>query len=84
MKKKKLKKYRFINNIQFLNKIIIHEIDMSLTINEFSKDFVEYLIIFMIDYYSEYFQLSLDKDSRDYTTFLTDLGLVRNTRLPQD
>ena len=57
---------------------------MSSTVNEFSKDFVEYLIIFMIDYYSEYFPLLLDKESQDYTAFLTDLGFVWNTRLSQD
>ena len=57
---------------------------MSSTVNEFSKDFIEYSIIFMIDYYSEYFQLLFDKESRDYIAFLTDLEFVRNIRLSQD
>src|SRR5437762_1804887 len=52
-------------------------------VDELSEDFAGYPITSTIDYYSEYFQLSLDKDSWDYTAFLTDIELVRNTRLPQ-
>ena len=38
----------------------------------------------MIDYYSEYNQISLDKWSYDLTTFLIDIDLLRNTRLSQE
>jgi len=76
--------WRFINDVQSLNKVTIREAGMFPAIDEFSEDFTDYLITSTIDYYSRYFQLEFDKDSRDYTAFLTDIGLVRNTRLSQD
>ena len=56
---------------------------MPLSVDEFSEDFAGYPITSAIDYYSGYDQISLDKRSRDLTAFLTDIGLVRSTRLPQ-
>jgi hypothetical protein len=53
------------------------------SVDEFSEDFAGYPIASSIDYYSGYNQIPLDKESRDLTAFLTELGLVRNTRLPQ-
>jgi hypothetical protein len=69
--------------VQPLNKVTIREAGMPPAVDEFSEDFAGYPITSAIDYYSGYFQISLDKESRDYTAFLTDIGLVRNTRLPQ-
>ena len=42
-----------------------------------------YPITSAIDYYSGYYQIPLDMMSRDMTAFMTDLGLVRTSRLPQ-
>ena len=42
-----------------------------------------YPITSTIDYYSDYNQIPVDKQSRDLTTFMTDVGLVRSIRLPQ-
>ena len=53
------------------------------SVDQFSEEFAGYPITFAIDYYSGYNQISLDKASRDLTSFLTALGLVRMTRLPQ-
>ena len=52
-------------------------------VDEFSEDFAGYPITSAIDYYSGYNQIMLDKASRDLTAFLSSLGLVRTTRLPQ-
>ena len=82
--KKNSDKYRFINNIQSLNKVIIHDFEMSLLMNKFLKDFVEYSIIFIVDYFADYYQISLDRFSRDLIAFMSLLKLVRMTRLSQD
>ena len=84
---KKLKKmeeeYRFINDVQLLNEIMIRDSGMPPSMDEFSEDFADYPITSSIDYYSDYYQIPLDKTSRDYTAFLTEIDLVRMTRLPQ-
>ena len=53
------------------------------SVDEFSEDFAGYPITSAIDYYSGYYEISLDKKSRDLTAFMTELGLVRITKLPQ-
>jgi hypothetical protein len=83
VQKKEPGSWRFINDVQPLNKITIREAGMPPAVDEFSEDFAGYPITSAIDYYSGYFQLLLDIESRDCTAFLTDIGLVRNTRLPQ-
>ncbi len=75
--------WRFINDVQPLNKVTIRDSGMPPAVDEFSEDFAGYPITSAIDYYSGYYQISLDKLSRDLTSFLTALGLVRMTRLPQ-
>jgi hypothetical protein len=52
-------------------------------VDEFSEDFAGYPITSAIDSYSGYNQLSLDVASRDYMAFLAELGLLRQTRVPQ-
>ena len=80
---KKSGEYRFINDVQPLNNVTIRDSGMPPSVDEFSEDFAGYPITCAIDYYSGYNQISLDKGSRDYTAFLTALGLLRQTRLPQ-
>ena len=80
---KKDGRYRFINDVQPLNKVTIRDSGMPPSVDEFSEDFAGYPIACAIDYFSSYNQISLDRVSRDYTSFLTALGLVRQTRLPQ-
>ena len=53
------------------------------SVDEFSEDFAGYPITSSIDYYSGYYQIPLDRRSRDLTAFLTPLSLVQSTRLPQ-
>ena len=81
--KKNPEEYRFINDMQPLNKVTIRDAGMPPSVDEFSEDFAMYPILTSVDYYSGYNQLLLDKGSRDLTTFLTDAGLVKQTRLPQ-
>ena len=80
---KKDGEYRFINDVQPLNNVTIRDSGMPPSVDEFSEDFADYPITSAIDYYFGYNEISLDRASRDYTAFLTALGLVRQTRLPQ-
>jgi len=73
---KKNGEYRFINDVQALNKVTIRDSGMPPQVDEFSEDFAGYPIVSAIDYYSDYDQMTLDKKSRDLTAFLTELDLV--------
>jgi hypothetical protein len=73
--------YRLINDVQPLNKVTIRDSGLPPSVDEFSEDFAGYPITSAIDYYSGYFQVPLDMESRDLTAFDTDLGLLRITRL---
>ena len=53
------------------------------SVDEFSEDFAGYPITSAIDYFSGYYQILLDKSCHDLTAFMSLLGLVRMTRLPQ-
>ena len=83
VKKKNPGEYRFINDVQLLNGVTIRDSGMPPSVNEFSEDFAGYPITSSADYYSGFNQIGLDILSRDLTAFLTELGLVRSTRLPQ-
>ena len=82
-KNKKIEEYRFINDVQLFNEIIIHDFDILSSMNEFSKDFAGYSIISSIDYYFNYYQIPLNRRFKDLTTFLMKLDLVRFIRLSQ-
>jgi RNase H-like domain found in reverse transcriptase/Integrase zinc binding domain len=80
---KKTGQWRLINDVQPLNAITIKESGMPPSVDEFSEDFAEYPITTAIDYFSGYYEIGLHPKSRDMTAFMTDVGLMRITRLPQ-
>ena len=75
--------WRLINDVQPLNKVTIHDSGLPSAVDEFSEDVAGYPISSAIDYYSGYYQIPLDMESRDLTAFMMALGLLRVTRLPQ-
>jgi RNase H-like domain found in reverse transcriptase/Integrase zinc binding domain len=75
--------YRLINDVQPLNRVTVRDSGLPPSVDEFSEDFAGYPITSAMDYYSGYYQVPLSMTSRDLTAFMTDLGLVRITRLPQ-
>ena len=81
--KKKTGAWRLINDVQPLNRVTIKEAGMPPSVDEFSEDFAGYPIVSAFDYWSGYYEVSVDPASRDLTAFMTDVGLVRLTRLPQ-
>jgi len=67
-----------------LNGITIKESGSPPSTDEFSEDFAGYPITTAVDYYSEFYQMTLHPRSRDMTAFIVpDVGSVRMTRLPQ-
>ncbi len=77
MKKKEKGKYRLINVVIEINRVIIRDINLPPSINEFSEEFVEYVIVFLIDFFSGYNQIKLNEKSRDLITFYISIGLLR-------
>ena len=83
VEKKEPGTWRLVNDIQPLNGVTIRDSGMPPAVDEFSEDFAGYPITSAIDYFSGYYQISLDITCRDLTAFLTAYGLLRLTRLPQ-
>ena len=54
VKKKKLREYKLINLIIYLNIVIKRDINLLLFINEFANEFIGYYIISLVDLYSGY------------------------------
>lgn len=76
--------WQFINDIRPLNRITIRDSGIAPSVDEFAEDFAGYPIVSAIDYFSGYYQISLNKRSHNLTTFLMDFGLVRITRLSRE
>ncbi len=57
--------------------MIVKDINLPPSLNEFFEEFVGCIIIFLIDFFSGYDQIKLDEKSRDLTTFYTSIGLLR-------
>ncbi len=54
IKKKEENKYRLINNVVKINRVIIRDGNLPLAINKFSKEFNNYAITSFIDFFSGY------------------------------
>ena len=79
MDKKKSGKYRLINSATCINAVIRRDAGLSLNIEEFVSDFAGMRMITLIDMFFGYNQLTLDLRNRDFTGFLSPLGLLRST-----
>jgi len=82
MKKKKKDKYRLVNIIIKINRVIVRDANLPPSINEFFKEFTGYVITSLIDFFFSYDQIELDEKSRDLTAFHISIGLLRITTLP--
>ena len=77
IKKKEKGKYRLINIIIKINRVIIRDANFPPSINKFSKKFIKYIIASLIDFFSGYDQIKFDKKTRDLTAFHISIGLLR-------
>ena len=72
--KKKSGAYRMVDAAMHMNKVTIKDANLPPDVDEFSEDFAGMQISSLIDYYSGYDQITLDKMSRDITAIMTLLG----------
>jgi len=64
--------------------VIIRDINLSCSADEFVKEFAKYYVSSLIDFFSGYDQIKLDVYNRDLILFHISLRLLRITILPQD
>jgi hypothetical protein len=77
MKKKKKEKYRLINVTLKMNRVIIRDANLLFAMNEFSEEFVNCVILSLMNFFFEYDQLSLIKKFRNMIVFMTSLDLMK-------
>ena len=66
-----------------LNRVTVRDANLSPSSDKFSEEFAGCFISSLIDFFSGYDQVELDKEFRDLTAFMTPLDLMRMTTLPQ-
>jgi len=66
-----------INAVMNINKIIIKNVNLLSDVNKFFKEFINMIIIFLIDLFSKYNQIMLIKIYQDLTVFITFLRLLQ-------
>lgn len=76
-------KYRLVNVAVKLNQVTVRDTNLPPSANEFFEKFASCVISFLITFFSDYNQVELDNKSQDLTSFITPLGLMRMTTLPQ-
>ncbi len=79
VKKKKKEKYRLINVVLKMNRVIIRNANLSSAIDEFSEKFADCAIVSLVNLFFEYDQLSLIEKCRDMTIFMISLDLMKMT-----
>jgi len=82
MKKNEKGKYRLVNVAIEIIRVIIKNINLSLSVNEFSEKFINYIITFLIDFFSDYDQIEFNERNRDLTIFHIPIGLLKMITLP--
>ncbi len=60
-----------------INRVIIRDTNLPPSINEFFKEFTKYIIASLIDFFSDYNQIELNKKNRDLIILYIFLGLLR-------
>ena len=66
-----------------MNRMTIKNVNLLLLIDEFSKNFARCAIVFVMNLFSDYNQMNLNRLSRDLTTFMTFIELLRMIILSQ-
>ena len=77
VKKKEKGKYRLVNIAIEINRVIVRDVNLPPFVNEFFKEFIRYIIAFLINFFSGYDQIEFDKKSRDLIAFHILIGLLR-------
>ena len=77
MIKKKKKTYQLINEVIKINAITIRDANVPLLVNKFSKEFAKCKIASLINFFSEYNQVELDKRCKDIIAIITSQELIK-------
>jgi hypothetical protein len=75
--------YRVVNAAMNINRVTIRDATLPPSADEFSERMAGMHVASLIDWFSGYDQIPLHPESRDLTAFSTNLGLLRQTTLPQ-
>jgi len=67
-----------------INKVTIKDINISLNIEQFMKEFIDLQAVSLVNMQSEYNQIELDKKSCDITGFMTVLDLLQHYTFIQE
>ncbi len=81
VKKKKKEKYKIINAIFEMNKMIIRNVNLLSSIDEFFEKFADCVMFSLIDFFSKYDQVAIDVIFRDMIVFMIFIELVCQTSL---
>jgi hypothetical protein len=77
MKKKKKEKYDLINVALKMNRVIIRDANLLSAMNEFSEEFIDCVIVSLMNLFFEYDQLSLIEKCKDMIVFMTSFDLMK-------
>ena len=58
-----------VNTVIYINKVILKNTNMSLNVKKFAEKFAEITVQSLVDLYSEYDQIPLEKRNRNLTAF---------------
>lgn len=83
VKKTTLRKYRLVNIAVEFNWVTVWDANLPPSANKFSEEFACCTISSLINFFSGYNQVKLDKESWDFTVFMTPLGFMQMTTLAQ-
>ena len=72
-----------INAIMNMNEVIIRDVNLSLNVKKFSKEFADMLITSLINFFFDYDQVMLVEKCRNLTTFMISLELLKMIKLFQ-
>ena len=81
--KKVKNKYQMINAIMNINEIIIRDINLSFNVKKFLKEFINMLIILLINFFSDYDQITLAEKCRNLIIFMTSFKFLKMIKLSQ-
>ena len=72
-----------INAIINMNEIIIRDVNLSFNVEKFLKKFANMLIMSLIDFFSDYDQITLVEKCRNLTIFMILFELLKIIKLSQ-
>ena len=72
-----------INAIMNMNEIIIRNVNLLFNVEKFSKKFINMLIMSLIDFFSDYDQITLVKKCQNLIAFMISFEFLKMIKLSQ-